>query len=69
MGGWKPNIRYISNSTLGGVELTWSGDGVELELDKKNDDGGCGGSAYKLMKLHASSGNCMQAHVTACKLM
>ena len=31
-GGWyKPNIRHNSNSTLGGVELTWSGDGVEME--------------------------------------
>ena len=36
MGGWvggcKPIIRHNSNSTLGGVELTWSGDGVEMEL-------------------------------------
>ena len=32
-GGWyKPNIGHNSNSTLGGVELTWSGDGVEMEL-------------------------------------
>ena len=33
-GGWwyKPNIGHNSNSTLGGVELTWSGDGVEIEL-------------------------------------
>ena len=35
-GGWwyKPIIRHNSNSTLGGVELTWSGDGdgVEMEL-------------------------------------
>ena len=32
-GGWcKPIIGYNSNSTLGGVELTWSGDGVEMEL-------------------------------------
>ena len=27
------------------------------------------GTAYKLMKLHASSWNCMQAHGTLCKLM
>ena len=36
MGGWwwwyKPNIGHNSNSTLGGVELTWIGDGVEMEL-------------------------------------
>ena len=35
VGGWwwcKPIIRHNSNSTLGGVELTWSGDGVEMEL-------------------------------------
>ena len=35
-GGWwwwyKPNIGHNSNSTLGGVELTSSGDGVEMEL-------------------------------------
>ena len=32
-GGWyKPIIRHNSNSTLGGVELTYSGDGVEMEL-------------------------------------
>ena len=32
-GGWyKPIIGYNSNSTLGGVELTWSGDVVEMEL-------------------------------------
>ena len=30
--GALPNIRHNSNSTLGGVELTWSGDGVGLEL-------------------------------------
>ena len=30
VGGWKPIIRYNSNSTLGGVELNWSGDGVGL---------------------------------------
>ena len=32
-GGWwyKPNIGHNSNSTLGGVELTWSWDGVEME--------------------------------------
>ena len=46
MGGWVQTKYRDSNSTLGWVELTWSGDGVELELDKKNDDGGCGGSAY-----------------------
>ena len=28
----KPIIRHNSNSTLVGVELTWSGDGVEMEL-------------------------------------
>ena len=29
VGGWcKPIIGHNSNSTLGGVELTWSGDGV-----------------------------------------
>ena len=28
---WKPNIRHNSNSTLGGVELTWSGDWVGLK--------------------------------------
>ena len=32
VGGCKPIIRHNSNSTLGGVELTWSGDGVEMEL-------------------------------------
>ena len=33
MGGWcKPIIRHNSNSTLGVVELTWSGDEVEMEL-------------------------------------
>ena len=32
MVGALPNIRHNSNSTLGGVELTWSGDGVEMEL-------------------------------------
>ena len=34
VGGWwyKPIIGHNSNSTLGGVELTWSGDGVEMEL-------------------------------------
>ena len=26
-------------------------------------------TAYKLMKLHTSSWNCMQVHETACKLM
>ena len=31
VGGCKPIIRHNSNSTLGGVELTWSGDGVERE--------------------------------------
>ena len=31
VGGCKPIIGHNSNSTLGGVELTWSGDGVELE--------------------------------------
>ena len=31
VGGCKPIIRHNSNSTLGGVELTWSGDGVGLE--------------------------------------
>ena len=31
MGGCKPIIGYNSNSTLGGVELNWSGDGVGLE--------------------------------------
>ena len=34
VGGWwwyKPNIGHNSNSTLGGVKLTWSGDGVERE--------------------------------------
>ena len=34
-GKWfKPIIRHNFNSTLGGVELTWSGDGdgVEMEL-------------------------------------
>ena len=36
VGGWwvvgcKPIIGHNSNSTLGGVELTWSGDGVEIE--------------------------------------
>ena len=31
MGGCKPIIGHNSNSTLGGVELTWSGDGVEIE--------------------------------------
>ena len=30
--GALPNIGYNSNSTLGLVELTWSGDGVEMEL-------------------------------------
>ena len=33
----KPNIRHNSNSTLGGVELTWSGDGVEMELGVEFD--------------------------------
>ena len=32
VGGCKPIIGHNSNSTLGGVELTWSGDGVEMEL-------------------------------------
>ena len=35
VGGWwwcKPIIRQNSNSTLGGVELTCSADGVEMEL-------------------------------------
>ena len=32
MGGCKPIIGHNSNSTLGGVELTWSGYGVEMEL-------------------------------------
>ena len=31
-GGCKPIIGHNSNSTLGGVELTWSGDEVEMEL-------------------------------------
>ena len=31
VGGCKPIIRHNSNSTLGGVELTWSGDGVGFE--------------------------------------
>ena len=30
VGGCKPNIGHNSNSTLGGVELTWSGDGVHI---------------------------------------
>ena len=33
-GGWwwyKPNIRHNSHSTLGGVELTLSGDGVRMK--------------------------------------
>ena len=30
-GGCKPIIGHNSNSTLGGVESTWSGDGVGLE--------------------------------------
>ena len=29
MGGCKPIIGHNSNSTLGGVELTWSGVGLE----------------------------------------
>ena len=32
VGGCKPIIGHNSNSTLGGVELTWSVDGVEMEL-------------------------------------
>ena len=37
VGGCKPIIRHNSNSTLGGVELTWSGDGVEMELRGSGD--------------------------------
>ena len=33
VGGCKPIIRHNSNSTLGGVELTWSGDGVGFGLE------------------------------------
>ena len=29
---YKPIIRHNSNSTLGGVELTWCGYGVEMVL-------------------------------------
>ena len=33
MGGCKPIIGHNSNSTLGGVELTWSGDGDGVGLE------------------------------------
>ena len=40
---WTHTNVYIdnSNSTLGGVELTWSGDGVEMELGVELELGNC----------------------------